>query len=214
MRKALFAFGNPPLAWQGFARFICCVKLVHISLFVLELIVDGWRGDLTGLAAIQALMPICVSSFMSELASSCVIFQTVLHMVFSFTLPPLIMRLYRVNIIRGGILMYMPKIVVRLARIFYFFFKLSEAYYLTSLVGGTQSLGHWLVFLNSSAICKFLQDWKVLRAHILVTLQSHTLHISLEKYNDLSQFLKLCKVWKKQVLKTDIVCLYQIQRAF
>lgn len=63
----------------------------------------GWGGDLTGLAAIQALMPICLSSFMAELASSCVIFQTVLHVVFSFLLPPL-MRLYRVNIIRGGIL--------------------------------------------------------------------------------------------------------------
>lgn len=55
----------------------------------------GWR-DLTGLAAIQALMPICSSSFMAELASSGVIFQTVLYMVFSFTLLPLIW-LYGVN---------------------------------------------------------------------------------------------------------------------
>lgn len=30
----------------------------------------GERGDLTGLAAIQALMPICLSSFMAELATS------------------------------------------------------------------------------------------------------------------------------------------------
>lgn len=40
--------------------------------------VGGW-GDPTGLAAIQALMPICLSSFMAEFASSCVIFQTVLQ---------------------------------------------------------------------------------------------------------------------------------------
>lgn len=43
--KGLFALGNPPLARQGFARFICCAKLVHVSLFVLELIVAGWEGE-------------------------------------------------------------------------------------------------------------------------------------------------------------------------
>lgn len=57
----------------------------------------GERGNLTGLAAIQALMPICLSSFMAELAFSGAIFQAIRDMVFSLSLP-LLMQLYRVNI--------------------------------------------------------------------------------------------------------------------
>lgn len=103
--KGLFALGNPPLARQGFARFICCAKLVHVSLFVLELIVAGrvcvwrgwWGGYLTGLAAIQALMPICLSSFMAELAFSGAIFQAMRDIVFFFFfLSSPLMQLYRV----------------------------------------------------------------------------------------------------------------------
>lgn len=100
-KKGLFALSNPPLARQGFARFICCAKLVHVSLFVLELIVAGWvcvwsggGGYLTGLAAIQALMPICLSSFMAELAFSGAIFQAIRDIVFFFFLP--LTQLYRV----------------------------------------------------------------------------------------------------------------------
>lgn len=57
----------------------------------------GERGNLTGLAAIQALMPICSSSFMAELAFSGAIFQAMRDMVFSFSLP-LLMQLCGVTI--------------------------------------------------------------------------------------------------------------------
>lgn len=57
----------------------------------------GERGNLTGLAAIQALMPICLSSFTAELAFSGAIFQAMRDMVFSLSLP-LLMQLCRVNI--------------------------------------------------------------------------------------------------------------------
>ncbi len=57
----------------------------------------GERGNLTGLAAIQALMPICLSSFMAELAFSGAIFQAMRDTVFSLSLP-LLMQLCRVNI--------------------------------------------------------------------------------------------------------------------
>lgn len=54
-------------------------------------------GYLTGLAAIQALMPICLSSFMAELAFSGAIFQAMRDTVFSLSLPQL-MQLCRVNV--------------------------------------------------------------------------------------------------------------------
>lgn len=54
-------------------------------------------GDLTGLAAIQALMPICLSPFMAELAFSGAIFQAMRDTVFSLSLP-LLMQLCRVNV--------------------------------------------------------------------------------------------------------------------
>lgn len=54
-------------------------------------------GNLTGLAAIQALMPICLSSFMAELAFSGAIFQAMRDMVFSLSLP-LLMQLCGVTI--------------------------------------------------------------------------------------------------------------------
>lgn len=57
----------------------------------------GERENLTGLAVIQALMPICLSSFMAELAFSGAIFQAMRDMVFSLSLP-LLMQLCRVNI--------------------------------------------------------------------------------------------------------------------
>lgn len=57
----------------------------------------GERGNLTGLAAIQALMPIYLSSFMAELAFSGAIFQTMRDTVFSLSLP-LLMQLCRVNV--------------------------------------------------------------------------------------------------------------------
>lgn len=57
----------------------------------------GERGNLTGLAAIQALMPICLSSFMAELAFSGAIFQTMRDTVFSLSLP-LLMQLCGVNV--------------------------------------------------------------------------------------------------------------------
>lgn len=58
----------------------------------------GWEGNLTGLAAIQALMPICLSSFMAELAFSGSHFSSysMRDMVFSLSLP-LLMQLCRVN---------------------------------------------------------------------------------------------------------------------
>lgn len=56
----------------------------------------GWE-NLTGLAAIQALMPIYLSSFMAELAFSGAIFQAMRDMVFSLSLP-LLMQLCRVNV--------------------------------------------------------------------------------------------------------------------
>lgn len=57
----------------------------------------GERGNLTGMAAIQALMPICLSSFMAELAFSGAIFQAMCDTVFSLSLP-LLMQLCRVNV--------------------------------------------------------------------------------------------------------------------
>lgn len=57
----------------------------------------GERENLTGLAAIQALMPICLSSFMAELAFSGAIFQDMCDTVFSLSLP-LLMQLCRVNV--------------------------------------------------------------------------------------------------------------------
>lgn len=53
--------------------------------------------NLTGLAAIQALMPICLSSFTAELAFSGAIFQAMRDTVFSLSLPPL-MQPCRVNV--------------------------------------------------------------------------------------------------------------------
>lgn len=58
----------------------------------------GERGNLTGLAAIQALMPICLSSFMAELAFSGAIFQAMRDTVFLLSLP-LLMQLCRVNVL-------------------------------------------------------------------------------------------------------------------
>lgn len=54
-------------------------------------------GDLTGLAAIQALMPICLSSFMAELAFYGAIFQATRDTVFSLSLP-LLMQLCGGNV--------------------------------------------------------------------------------------------------------------------
>lgn len=55
------------------------------------------RGALTRLAAIQALMPICLSPFMAELAFSGTIFQARRDTVFSLRLPQL-MQQQRVNV--------------------------------------------------------------------------------------------------------------------
>lgn len=57
----------------------------------------GERRNLTGLAAVQALVPICLSSFIAELAFSMAIFQAMRDIVFSQR-PPLLMQLCRVNV--------------------------------------------------------------------------------------------------------------------
>jgi len=62
-----------------------------------------WRGErrnVTGLAAIQALVPICLSPFMAELAFSGAISQAMRDVVFSLSLP-LLMQLCRVNTAGG-----------------------------------------------------------------------------------------------------------------